>query len=152
LTDANMDMTKVLSQSFRATELEARTSVNAVVQGLCALGLQRAKSDDIQIALAEAINNVVEHAYPDDPTGLISIQCRMNAQRVDIEVHDAGVPFANGRPPRGANPNLSGPVEHLPEGGFGWLLIRSLAQDIFYDRHCGANALTLRFELTEGGD
>jgi serine/threonine-protein kinase RsbW len=39
--------------------------------------------------------------------------------------------------------------ETLPEGGFGWLLIRKLTRDIHYARTGGSNRLTVWFDLPD---
>ena len=37
----------------------------------------------------------------------------------------------------------------LPEGGFGWYLIRDLARDVNYEREGWCNVLTLRLEVAQ---
>ena len=48
---------------FKATELEARSAIAETSGRLRAAGVPSARADEIEIALAEAINNVVEHAF-----------------------------------------------------------------------------------------
>jgi len=68
---------------------------------------------------------------------------------IGCELRDNGRPMPRGRLPRTAMPGLPpqpGPetLESLPEGGFGWFLIRTLARDLCYSREMGTNRLVLR--------
>ena len=92
-----------------------------------------------EIVITEVLNNIVEHAYA-GVTGEIDLTIRLLQDGLHCMVTDRGTPL----PDRG----LSGtglPVaaaDDLPEGGFGWYLIRSLSQDIRYLRIGSANQLT----------
>ncbi len=51
-----------------------------------------------------------------------------------------------GQPPAGHLPRVAAPppgggVGDLPEGGFGWSLIRTLTTDLSYSRQAGRNEL-----------
>jgi serine/threonine-protein kinase RsbW len=45
------------------------------------------------------------------------------------------------------------PLGDMPEGGFGWLIIRQLARDVAYVREDGVNQLSFRIAVggSEGG-
>lgn len=100
-------------------------------------------SDDVrgnvEIVLAEVLNNVVEHAYRDAP-GPICICIDLTASVLEVSVFDQGAPMPGGHLP----PGLLRPIEEvedLPEGGFGWFLIRALTQDLRYERAGEVNRL-----------
>ena len=38
-------------------------------------------------------------------------------------------------------------IHDMPEGGFGWLIIRQLAHDVRYARHEGVNQLSFRIAV-----
>ncbi len=89
--------------------------------------------------LAEVLNNVAEHAYGragwagggggvGRPGG---VRCR---------VTDRGHPMPGGEPPEGLLPAVQ--PHDLPEGGFGWFLIRELSRDLRYARIGGENVLS----------
>ena len=40
----------------------------------------------------------------------------------------------NGQPPFGFAPDVTVALDDLPEGGFGWFLIKDLARDVSYER------------------
>ncbi|WP_282077331.1 ATP-binding protein [Epibacterium ulvae] len=140
-------MVETFACSFTATELEARSGISAVVDQLRGLGLPQARVDEVQIVLAEAVNNVVEHAYAGHAPGDVNIHCNLAADHLTIYVRDAGVPLPDHQLPSGTPQDLSGPIDTLPEGGFGWLLIRELTSDIQYERSEGHNNLQLSFEI-----
>ena len=60
---------------------------------------------------------------------------------------DAGAPMPNNTLPNRTDHDLAGPAADLPEGGFGWFLIRDLAQDVEYRRAGAQNVLNLRLDL-----
>ena len=45
-----------------------------------------------------------------------------------------------------------GAVEDLPEGGFGWHVIRTLSKDLHYRRENGRNQLSFRLDTTQSGE
>ena len=98
--------------------------------------------DRLEIVLAEVLNNIVEHAYQAAP-GNILLHLRAGPDGMECRVTDLGLamqaPLASG-----------GPVPcpaHLPEGGFGWFLIRDLAEDLGYSRDNARNLLAFRLPL-----
>ena len=140
-------MEETFAFSFTATELEARTGISSVVDQLRDFGLPEARIGEVQIALAEAVNNVVEHAYAGNAPGDVNIRCQLEDEKLSIFIRDAGAPLPNGQLPVGTAQALDGPTEELPEGGFGWFLIRELTSDIKYERCDGQNNLLLSFEI-----
>ena len=138
--------------SFNATELDARKAIATISDRLRASWLSRDQADEVEIALAEAVNNVVEHAYANKAEpGDVRIMCSLRTAQLDIRICDAGVPLPENRLPPGLAADVSVAREDLPEGGFGWFLIRELTSEIRYDR-CGLiNHLSLRFDFDPPG-
>lgn len=133
--------------SFCATELAAREAIAGITGRLRKAGLEPNRAGDVEIALAEAINNVVEHAYASPDPGDVRVLCSLRPAHLDIRICDTGSPLPKSRVPSGLAVDVSVPRADLPEGGFGWFLIRELTSDIRYDR-CGLiNHLSLRFDL-----
>ena len=93
-----------------------------------------------ELVLAEALNNVVEHAYARYP-GQIEVKVRRGHNQLHFHIADKGLPMPGAEPPVGHLPEV-GAFEDLPEGGFGWLLIRSLSQNLAYRREGERNLLT----------
>ena len=94
-----------------------------------------------QLVLAEVLNNVAEHAYG-DAGGRVEIRLRQTGDALHCLVVDEGRAMPDGQVPEGRLP--AGPkvtLDDLPEGGFGWHLIRSLCADLSYARVDGQNRL-----------
>lgn len=92
-----------------------------------------------EIVLAEVLNNIVEHAYA---THAGDIRIRLSACEAGLScaVADKGDAMPGLCLPTG-RPLTLGPTADLPEGGFGWFLIRSLVTDLRYQRVDGENRL-----------
>lgn len=140
-----------LELSFPATDVEASDGISRICEGLSRQGLPANKADDVRIALAEAINNVVEHAYSGIEPAKVQVTCRQDQERLEILVSDTGNPLPGLHPPDGTPARIDTSLEDLPEGGFGWFLIHQLTSEIHYERVAGSNRLSLRFNFEDQG-
>lgn len=105
-----------------------------------ALGpLPQAERDTAQTVLAEVLNNIVEHAYA-ERQGDIVLELHVDPTGLVCHVTDHGAPMPDECLPSGRPPC----PQDLPEGGYGWFLIRSLARDLTYRRVDGQNQLSFR--------
>lgn len=108
-------------------------------------------SDDVrgtaEIVLAEVLNNIVEHAYACYP-GEIEIRVQIRAQDLQFNIIDAGLAMPDDQLPLGQLRDL-GAADDLPEGGFGWFLIRTLSRDLSYVRSGRQNQLSFRLETNQ---
>lgn len=117
---------------------------------LGAAGVAAGDVANAELILAEVLNNIVEHAFGaarDD--AWIEMTIVPSPVGIGCELRDNGRPMPDGRLPRPTLPGASPPVgaealESLPEGGFGWYLIHSLARDLAYAREASTNRLVLR--------
>ncbi|MEM7089779.1 MAG: ATP-binding protein [Pseudomonadota bacterium] len=140
-----------LELNFPATEAEASAGIAKLSTGLARQGLPGNKAGDVRIALAEAINNVVEHAYAGVAPARVQVTCRLDQDRLDILISDTGNPLPGYHPPAGVPASVETAPQDLPEGGFGWFLIHQLTSDICYERRNGCNRLSLRFDFENTG-
>lgn len=92
-----------------------------------------------EIVLAEVLNNIVEHAYA-QAVGYIDVTMDYAPPALSFEVVDAGLPMPAHRLPCGDLATI-GTDGDLPEGGFGWFLIRSLTRGLVYHRRMDRNTL-----------
>lgn len=125
----------------------------ALLQVLAALGPGALNADDrgvLALVLAEVLNNIVEHAYA-EATGMIELQISTAPGSLQCQVSDQGAPMPGGAPPQGKSAELAVPLEDLPEGGFGWFMIRSLAHDLRYRRDGASNLLSFCLTVTPLG-
>ena len=103
-------------------------------------------------AVVEAINNIIKHAYLNEPGRPITLTAEQDAGGVCIVLRDRGGPMP-----------LPLPSGELPddaaESGRGWRIIRSVFPDAHYVREGNENVLTLSragtadaFETDGGGN
>lgn len=83
--------------------------------------------DQLNLALAEGFTNAVRHAHVNLPSSTpIEIELIVAPEQVEIRIFDQGAPFdpdSLGEPVPGT----------LREGGYGWFLLRKLADQVTYD-------------------
>lgn len=143
---------KCTELAFSATETEASKGILKLSECLTAQGLPADKAGDVRIALTEAINNVVEHAYAGISPAKVRVACNLQQDRLTILISDSGNPLPGLRPPEGIPAALGSTIDDLPEGGFGWFLIRELTSEVQYERRDGFNWLSLRFDIPSAED
>jgi len=134
--------------AFQANELAVRKVLDDTIAALRFLDLSGEEYGTIELVLAEVMNNIVEHAYASAPDGMIELKITPGDKGLNCELRDEGQPMPNGVVPLGHLPAVNmGPMADicdLPEGGFGWFLIRDLAHNLEYSRQDGNNILTFR--------
>jgi serine/threonine-protein kinase RsbW len=128
-----------------ASELAVRDTLLTVRARLSAQGVSDDTCGSVELAMAEALNNIVEHAYATDKPRDILLNVSITPDRLCFQLCDGGAPLPGLCLPQGALPDRSGPIDDLPEGGFGWFLIRDLTERVAYERRDGVNHLTLEF-------
>lgn len=117
-----------------------RRALLHLLQGPPFAGLSPGLRSDAEIVLAEVLNNIVEHAYAAS-AGNIEIRVRRQVGGLACQIRDHGAPMPGLSLPDGAFQPL-GAIADLPEGGFGWFLIRNTVEDLQYRREGGANRLS----------
>ena len=122
-------------------------AVRQALQEARATWLLRSLTDDArgtaEIVIAEALNNIVEHAYASH-AGEIELSLKRSGGKLSVLITDRGHPMPGGSLPEGRLPAAD--PDNLPEGGFGWFLIRTLSQDLRYCRADGRNHLFFRLD------
>ena len=121
----------------------AVTSVVADVEiQLAANGVNPDQTSEVCLVLAEALNNVVEHAYRYSEDGDIEIEVSLINQNLTINISDFGPEFTAPEPQPATDPSTEA-LEDLPEGGFGWRLIQMLSDEVSVKRKNNRNHLKL---------
>ncbi len=108
------------------------------------LNFDDAVTMQLNLAMEEAIVNVMKYAYPAGTPGEIDIEAQANDVRLKFVISDSGIPFD---PTAQKEVDTSLPVEDRPIGGLGIHLVRHLMDSINYERIEGKNVLTLRKKL-----
>ncbi len=130
---------------FAACPDRIRAALRQVRRHLAAQGLSDDRLGMVELALAEALNNIAEHAYGGQDEGPVSLLACHDGDGLRVVLRDRGRALPGNRLPDGTLPTLDTPSHALPEGGFGWFLIRDLADRVDYARAGGTNRLILQF-------
>ena len=128
--------------NFPATDIAVRSALQKITGGLHHLELDRGTLDMIELVLAEATNNIVEHAYAESK-GEIQMKCIVKAPLLEFTLIDYGLPMPNHQLPKSKEHDLENGLDALPEGGFGWAMIRDLCSSVSYRRQAQSNELRL---------
>lgn len=135
---------------FPSTQSSVRAALASTMSGLGAMNLSDDESSTIELVLAEVLNNVTEHAYRDEGFGLIEMHLKQSNDGLSCRIIDTGDAMPRKALPPGFPPNPNRPVDHQPEGGFGWFLIRKLTTELTYMRESNCNVLKFNIELGRG--
>ena len=106
------------------------------------IGLPQELNMPINLALEEAVSNVMLYAYP-GKSGQVLVECD-KADQLVFTITDCGVPFD---PTQQADPDITLSVEERAIGGLGIHLVRQLMDDIRYERKDNKNILTLTKQI-----
>lgn len=129
---------------YEATEDGVRCVLRDIRSGLAGMGLGEDFCGTAEIVLAEALNNVAEHAYPGDTSAEARVAVCLTPQGCEFDLIDKGRPMPGLSLPVGQLPPMDGPRNTLPEGGFGWFMIHTLSDRLTYDRRDGTNHVHIR--------
>ena len=117
----------------------------AFVDEVCeAAGMDMATTMQMNLAIEEAVVNVMNYAYPSDTKGEVRIEAKSNDSYVEFVISDDGTPF-NPTEVKEADTTLS--VEERSIGGLGILLVRHYMDKVKYKYVDGQNVLLLRKNL-----
>ncbi len=122
-----------------------REALTQIRNQLSDLGISENTCGTVELVLAEAMNNIAEHAYEPESPGQLHICARVSPSFLRFDLQDFGKPLPDQGLALGKLPDHNVPVHDLPEGGFGWFLIRTLAASVKYRRENEKNQLTLSF-------
>jgi serine/threonine-protein kinase RsbW len=144
---------RVISLFFPATGGAVRDALIAVDAALAAAKVESGLRERAQIALAEACNNIVEHAYAtqdDARDPMITLDIAADLGGLQVILRDRGGPMPEGGLPGGELPDID-PDDPcgLPEGGWGWPLLRRMARSLSLSRRENQNILRFRLPLVE---
>ncbi len=106
------------------------------------IGMPEELNMPINLALEEAVSNVMLYAYP-GKSGQVLVEC-VKSDRLVFTITDSGIPFD---PTQQADPDVTQSAEERPIGGLGIFLVRQIMDDIRYERKDNKNILTLTKQL-----
>lgn len=127
-----------------ATPHGVRAALLQMRRLLCGDAVNRDDRGTCETVMAEVLNNIVEHACAGRADGMIEVVLVYDGFGLLVDVKDDGAPMPGGRLPEPHRAALDVACEDLPEGGFGWSVIRALTTGLLYRRTGGVNRLQFR--------
>ena len=106
-----------------------------------AVGFDMPTTMQLNLAIEEAVVNVMNYAYPRGTVGDINIEAQANDMRLKFVISDKGEPFD---PTAKSEVDTTLTADERPIGGLGIHLVRKIMDSINYERINGQNVLTLR--------
>lgn len=108
------------------------------------IGLDMSLTMSLNLALEEAVVNVMLYAYSKEMKGDVEIRVTADDKWLTFVIVDSGVEFD---PTTKGDADTTLSAEERPIGGLGIFLVRQLMDIIEYTRENGKNILTLRKKL-----
>jgi serine/threonine-protein kinase RsbW len=116
------------------------------LRGLCGLTTLRAADiAKVELAMVEAVNNAVEHAYRNEPGHSVVVELRLAHDSLGLVVRDRGQPMDPRKLTRVAviaKPDRADPKTWHPRGR-GLAIIKSCMDSVEYRVQDGVNVLTM---------
>ena len=119
--------------------------LTAFVDAVCeAVGFNSTLTMKMNLAIEEAVVNVMNYAYPRGTKGDVTIEALSNDVRLKFTIIDSGTPFD---PTGHSDVDTTLSAQDRPIGGLGIHLVRNIMDSINYERIDNLNVLTLRKKL-----
>ncbi|WP_425039871.1 ATP-binding protein [Primorskyibacter sp. S187A] len=131
-----------------SSRFAVRTALETLTTQLSEWGMADEKLSEVELVAAEALNNIVEHACEGKDGVPFSLTATRDSELLRLDIQDEGRAMPGWQLPATAEPEADLPkldviVADLPEGGWGWLLIRDLTESLHYVRVGAVNHLTI---------
>ncbi len=97
----------------------------------------------INLALEEAVSNVMLYAYPDS-YGKVMVESWRQSNKLYFTITDDGIPFD---PTQREEADITLSAEKRPIGGLGIYMLRQIMDEVSYERNNNKNILTLSKQL-----
>ena len=94
----------------------------------------------LNLALEEAVTNVILYAYPDGSDGLVDIEAVLREHSIEFTITDSGLPFD---PTAVPEVDITLLADERSIGGLGIHLFRQIMDEVRYQRLDNKNVLTL---------
>ena len=98
----------------------------------------------LNLALEEAVTNVILYAYPEGSDGLVDVEAIMSKDKLKFIISDSGKEFD---PTAAPEADITLGVEDRPIGGLGIYLVRKIMDSVSYERTDGKNILSMTKKL-----
>lgn len=102
--------------------------------------LSQSMAMGINLALEEAVSNVIMYAYPKETDGLVDVEAYLRKDSLEFVIVDSGISFD---PTKAPEVDLNASAEERPIGGLGIHLVRELMDSVSYERKDNKNYLKM---------
>lgn len=102
--------------------------------------LDQAMAMSLNLALEEAVTNVILYAYPDGIDGLVDIEAYIHDDCLEFIISDSGKPFD---PTAAPEADVTLGVDERSIGGLGIYLVRNIMDTVSYRYEKGKNILVM---------
>ena len=128
-------------------DVQTVPQLNIFVDEACeAAELDMSTTIKMNLAIEEAVVNVMSYAYPNGIKGAVNIDALVTDDELKFVISDKGTPFD---PTQQAEVDTSLSAEERTIGGLGIHLIRQIMDTIHYEHTDDRNVLTLSKKLTK---
>ena len=128
-----------------ANDVEEVPRMSEFIEAFCEdSGLDMSATMRLNLAIEEAVVNVIAYAYPPGRPGVVTVEAASGSDFITFVIRDNGVPFD---PTAKGEVDTTLPVEERPIGGLGIHLVRQIVDDISYKRLGDQNVLTIGKKL-----
>ena len=125
-------------------DVEEVPQLAVFVDEVCeALELDMSLTMNMNLALEEAVVNVMSYAYPAGTKGNVNIEAEADEERLKFVISDNGMPFD---PTAKEEVDTTLSAEERQIGGLGIHLVRQIMDSVNYEYTDGKNVLTLRIK------
>jgi sigma-B regulation protein RsbU (phosphoserine phosphatase) len=122
-------------------DINSIPQLNEYIDSVCEdMGLDMATSMSLNLALEEAVVNVMNYAYPEGTKGTVNIETIADNTQITFIISDSGK-FFDPTAKEEVDTTLS--AEERPIGGLGIHLIRQIMNHVVYERKDDKNILKL---------
>ncbi|MEW6096870.1 MAG: response regulator [bacterium] len=132
--DKKNAISKSLSEHSKVFNLTVTNQLNSlpliadfIIKTAKELNLDKNTIFDIQTAVEEACENIVEHAYPKGEAGPINLHCELKGDEFIVKIRDHGRAFDLNSVP---TPDLDASIEQRTTGGLGIYFMKSLMDEV----------------------
>jgi serine/threonine-protein kinase RsbW len=109
-------------------------------------GFSYEEIEDMKVAVAEACNNAVLHAYPEQSEGVIEISFEQQDTSFMVKVKDFGLSFNHTKALEHAAPIQADEVKELKVGGLGIYLMKALMDEVSVQTDQGTEVTLVKYK------
>lgn len=109
-------------------------------------GIDASLITSLNLALEEAVTNVILYAYPEGQEGKADIDVYVNQEELKFVLRDSGTPFD---PTAKEDADVTLSLEDRPIGGLGIFMVKQIMDTIEYEYRENQNILILHKKITE---